>query len=114
VARTDYNQNATTEKELIMGTREEYQTLMERQLNEWKANTERLKAQADQLGGAGKAQFDQQLELIRAKQNEAWDNFSKLKGASDDAWEQWKGKLDKAWNEMQAASNRLTDQFRKT
>jgi hypothetical protein len=104
----------TTEKEVIMGAREEYQTLMERQLNEWKSNTERLKAQADQLEGAVKTQFDQQLELMRAKQNEAWDNFSKLKAAGDDAWEQWKGKLDKAWNDMKAASDRLADQFRKT
>jgi hypothetical protein len=95
-----------------MGIREEYQALLERQLNEWKAYTERLKTQADQLETQAKGQFDQQLELMRAKQNEAWDNLLKLKGASEDAWDQWKGKLDKAWDEMKAASDRLTDQFR--
>jgi hypothetical protein len=96
-----------------MGIREEYQALLERQLNEWKTYTERVKAEADQLGTQPKAQFDQQLELIRAKQNEAWDNLLKLKGASEDAWDDWKSKLDKAWDEMRAASDRLTDQFRK-
>jgi hypothetical protein len=95
-----------------MGIREEYQALLERQLNEWKAYTERLKSQADRLETQAKGQFDQQLELMRAKQNEAWDNLLKLKGASEGAWDEWKSKLDKAWDEMKAASDRLTDQFR--
>ncbi len=96
-----------------MGVREEYQALVERQLNEWKTYTERLKAQADQWGAQAKGQFDQQLELMRTKQTETWDTLSKLKGAAEDDWGQWKSKLDKGWEEMKAASDRLTDQFRK-
>jgi hypothetical protein len=96
-----------------MGIREEYQAFVEKQLNDWKAYTDRLRAQADQLGSQAKTQFDQQLETIRAKQNEAWDMFMKLKGASEDAWSQSKRQLDKAWEELRAASDRLTDQFRK-
>jgi flagellar hook-length control protein FliK len=96
-----------------MAIRDEYLALLERQLNEWKAYTERLKAEAGQLEAQAKTQFDQQLELIRAKQNEAWDNLLKLKGAGEDAWSQWKSQLDKAWDEMKAVSDRLTDQVRK-
>jgi hypothetical protein len=96
-----------------MSMREEYQALIERQLNEWKTYTERLKSQADQLGAQAKAQFEKQLEVIRAKQNEAGENFSRLKAAAADDWAQWKSKLDKAWDEMKAASDRLIDQFRK-
>ena len=33
----------------IMGFREDYQTLMEKQMNEWKAQTERFKAGADRI-----------------------------------------------------------------
>ena len=32
-----------------MGLREDYQALMEKQLNEWKAQTERFKAGAEQI-----------------------------------------------------------------
>jgi hypothetical protein len=96
-----------------MSMREEYQALIERQLNEWKTYTERLKSQADQLGAQAKAQFEKQLEVIRAKQNEALENFSRLKAAAADDWAQWKSKLDKAWDEMTVASDRLIDQFRK-
>jgi hypothetical protein len=106
----NYNENPTLQKEAIMGMRE---ALMERQLNEWKTYTERLKSQADQLGAQAKAQFEKQLEVIRAKQNEALENFSRLKAAAADDWAQWKSKLDKAWDEMTMASDRLIDQFRK-
>jgi hypothetical protein len=108
-----YNKNPTLQKEAIMSMREEYQALIERQLNEWKTYTERLKSQADQLGAQAKAQFEKQLDVIRAKQNEAGENFSRLKAAAADDWAQWKSKLDKAWDEMKAASDRLIDQFRK-
>src|SRR5687768_12684267 len=105
----NYNKNPTLQKEAIMGMREEYQALIERQLNEWKTYTERLKSQADQLGAQAKAQFEKQLEVIRAKQNEALENVSRLKAAAADDWAQWKSKLDKAWDEMKVASDRLID-----
>jgi hypothetical protein len=82
-------------------------------LNDSKTYTERLRTQADQLGTQAKAQFDQQLETVRSKQNEAWDVFMKLKGAGEDAWDQGKRQLDKAWDELRAASDRLTEPFRK-
>jgi hypothetical protein len=100
-------------KEVIMGIREEYQALIERQLADWKTYTERLKGQADQFGAQAKTQFDQQLELLRTKQNEAWDNLSKLRGAAEEDWAKWKSQLDKAWDDMKAASDRLTEQFPK-
>lgn len=96
-----------------MGVREEYQALIERQLNEWKTYTEHLRAQADQWGTQAKAQFDHQVEFIRTKQNEAWDNLARLKNAAEGDWAQWKSQLDKGWEEMKAAADRFTEQFRK-
>jgi hypothetical protein len=34
-----------------MGIREDYQSIMYRELNEWKAQTERFKANMDKVGG---------------------------------------------------------------
>lgn len=96
-----------------MGIREEYQAFIERQFNEWKTYTERLKSQADQFNAQSQAHFNQALETLRAKQNEAWDHFLKLKEASEEGWAQGKKQLDKTWDEIRAASDRITDQFRK-
>ena len=96
-----------------MGMREEYQAVMEKQLNEWKAQTERFKAGAEQIEVKAKAQYDKNLELLHAKQEAAWENFHKMKTASDSAWEQFKVHMEKAGGEFKIAAERMTSQFKK-
>lgn len=96
-----------------MDIRKEYQALVEKQLSEWKAYAEKLKKHSGELEAQARRQFDQQLELIRARQAEAAEYLAKLKAASEEGWAELKGRLDKAWDEMRKASDRLTEQFRK-
>lgn len=95
-----------------MDIRSEYLALMERQLDEWKSFTERIRSQTDQLEAQARTQFTQGLETLRAKQNDAWDSLMKLKSSGEDAWDQWKTQLDRSWEEMRKSSDKLTDQFR--
>jgi hypothetical protein len=96
-----------------MGMREEYQALMEKQLNEWKAQTERFKAGAGQVETELKAEYGKSLGFLHAKQNEAWKNFAKLKDASEDAWGQFKEDMDKAGGDLKDAAERMAKQFKK-
>ena len=64
----------------------EYQALVERQLNEWKAYAEKLKKHSSELEAQARRQFDQQLELIRAKQAEVREHFNKLKATGEEGW----------------------------
>jgi hypothetical protein len=96
-----------------MGIREEYQALMEKQLNEWKAQAERFKAGAEQMGAQAKAQYEKSLEVLHAKQEEALQNFSKLKDANESAWEQLKARMDRAGAELKDAVERMSTIFKK-
>lgn len=96
-----------------MGIREDYQSQMEKQLNEWKAQTERFKAGVAQVEAQAKAQYEKNLELLHAKQEEAWDNFGKLKSAGEGAWDQFKAKMDKASDELKDAADRMTAHLKK-
>jgi hypothetical protein len=96
----------------IMEPRENYQTQMEKQLNEWKAQTERFKAGAEQIEANSKAQYDKQLEKLRAAQADAWENFYKLKGATESNWAEFKTHMDKAGGEVKAAFERMTTSFK--
>lgn len=96
-----------------MSMRDEYQAVMEKQLNEWKAQTERFKAGAAQVEAKAKAQYEKNLEVLHAKQDEAWANFRKMQAAGDSAWEQFKVHMDKAGGEIKIATESLTNQFRK-
>jgi hypothetical protein len=93
-----------------MGTREDYQAAMEKQLNEWKKQTDQFKAAAEQSGAQAKAAYDKQLELLRSQQDEAWNNFYKLKSASEESWEQVRANMDKAWNDLTAATEKALKQ----
>jgi len=96
-----------------MGTREDYQAVMETQLNQWKAQTERFQAGAAQMGAQAKAQYEKNLALLQAKQEEAWANFHKLTNASDGGpWEQYKANMEKASAELKEAAERVTTQFK--
>lgn len=95
-----------------MSMREEYQALMEKQLGEWKAQTERFKASAQELEAQAKMQFDKNLELLRSKQAEAWDHFQKMKVANEGAWAQFKSHLEKAGGEVKVAVDQMTKTFK--
>jgi hypothetical protein len=96
----------------IMELREKYQTQMEKQLNEWKAQTERFKAGAERIEAQSKAQYDKQLEKLRAAQADAWENFYKLKGATESTWAEFKTHMDKAGGEVKAAFENMTTKFK--
>ncbi len=95
-----------------MSMREDYQALMEKQLNEWKAQAERLKAGAGQFEAQAKAQFDKNLELLRTKQAEAWEHFHKLKDANESAWAQFKTHVDAAGAEVKSTVERMMKSFK--
>jgi len=96
-----------------MGTREDYQALMEKQLNEWKAQTERFKAGIAQIEAHGKAQYEKNLEALRAKQAEAWENLYTLKNANESAWGQFKAHMDKAGEEVKTAVEQLAAKLKR-
>jgi Zn-dependent M32 family carboxypeptidase len=96
----------------IMGIREDYQALIEKQLNEWKAQTERFKSSAEQIEAHAKVQYEKNLEALRAAQAQAWENFYKLKGANEGAWEQMKAHMDKVGEEVKSAVDRMRTNFK--
>jgi hypothetical protein len=95
-----------------MGLREDYQALIEKQLNEFKAQTERFKSNAAQVEAHAKVQFEKNLEALRATQAQAWENFHKLKTANEGAWEQMKAHMDKVGDEVRSAVDRMRTNFK--
>ena len=95
-----------------MGTREDYQAVMETQSNQWKAQTERVKPGSRRWGRRPRPST-RKISRLQAKQEEAWENFHKLTNASDGGpWEQFRANMDKASGELKAAGERITKQFR--
>jgi hypothetical protein len=96
-----------------MGLREDYQATMEKQLNDWKVQAEHLKVGFDQMEVSAKDQYNKSLEMLRVKQGEAWENFDKLKSASESAWGQFRAGMDKAGGEVKSAIENMSSSFKK-
>jgi len=95
-----------------MGIREDYQALMEKQLKEWQAQAETLKAGAEKFESSAKAQYEKMLENLRASQTQAWENFNKLKGSNETVWTDFKAHMDKAGAEVRAAVESLATKLK--
>ena len=95
-----------------MGMREDYQALMEKRLNEWKAQADRIKADAESMQAHMKAQYEAGLKMLQARQNEAWDNFHKLKDANEATWAQVKAHMDSAGEQVKKAMEAVTSRFK--
>jgi hypothetical protein len=95
-----------------MGMREEYQALIEKQLNDWKQQMESLKAGAEMMQAHTKAQFEFGLKLLQARQAEAWENFQKLKQANEGSWADFRTHMDKAGEEIKSAYVTLMSRFK--
>ena len=96
-----------------MGFREDYQATMEKQLNEWKVQTEQFKTGFDQMEVNAKDQYNKGLEMLRVKQGEAWEHFDKLKSANESAWGQFQARMDKAGGEVKSAIEHMSSGFKK-
>jgi hypothetical protein len=96
-----------------MGIREDYQAVMERQLNEWKALAERFRTDAGQMGTQARAQYERSLDALQTKQGQAWERFHELKAANEGAWMQFKDHMDRAGAEVKSAVEQLTTVFKR-
>jgi len=95
-----------------MELREDYQKLMEKQLNDWKAQAERFKAGVEKMEAHNKVLYDKQLEILRVRHADASESFTKLKSANESTWLEFKAHMEKAGREVQAAVDSMTTSFK--
>ncbi|HTP38017.1 MAG TPA: hypothetical protein VMI92_00440 [Steroidobacteraceae bacterium] len=91
-----------------MGMQEDYQALMEKQLQAWKVQAERFKADAEQMQAQAKEQYEKALATLQQRQAEAWDHFYKLKSANEGSWARFKEHMDQASENVKAAFAQFT------
>ena len=95
-----------------MGKKEAYQQKLEAQLDEWKADINKLKARADQADADTQLAYYKQIEELQSKQESAREKLKGLKEAGEDAWEDLKAGMDSAWNSLSQALKSATSRFK--
>jgi F0F1-type ATP synthase membrane subunit b/b' len=91
--------------------REAYRKKVEAQLAEWRAEIEKLRAQADQAEADARIRYHEEIEKLRGYQREAEDQLDRMRAASEGAWDDVRAGMDRAWNEMAEAMRRAYARF---
>ena len=79
-----------------------YESNLEAQLAQWKAEIDVLKAKAKRATVDAMVQYDRSIDSLQGKHDEAAKRLRSLKAASDDAWEGMKASTEKVWTEFKA------------
>jgi len=95
-----------------MSKKEAYQQKIEAQLNEWKADIDKLKSRADQANASAQVGLYEQIDELKAKREAVAKKFEELRNASDEAWEDVKSGLDLAKESLSEAMSSASDRFK--
>ncbi len=79
-----------------------YESSLEAQLAQWKAEIDVLKAKVRRAEVDAKVNYDESIDAMQRKHDEAAKRLRSLKAASDEAWEGMKTSTDKVWTEFKA------------
>ena len=80
-----------------------YAQKLRAKLDEWQADIDKMKAQAEQAEADGKIEYDEQIRELRAKRDEMEDKLDALQEANESAWDDVRQGADRAWAEMSKA-----------
>ncbi|MGB5268578.1 MAG: hypothetical protein WBN30_18450 [Polyangiales bacterium] len=85
-----------------MKDRELYQQKMQAQLDQWKAEVDKLKAKSS--GSSADAQLDinRQIRALERKIEEGKGKLSEIAAAGEDAWESIKDGVESAWDALKS------------
>lgn len=95
-----------------MASKAAYQQKLEAQLKEWDANLALVRAKASKATADARVSFENELEKMKVKREEAHRSLEELGKRSESAWEDMKDSTEKVWAEMGKAMEKMTARFK--
>ena len=84
-----------------MSDKELYQQKKQSQLDEWKADVDKLKAKVSGASADAQLEINKQIRDLESKIEEGKVKLSELAEAGEDAWESIKDSVKSAWEKLQ-------------
>lgn len=93
----------------MLENRKAYESKLDAQLAQWKADIDVLKAKAKRAEVDAMVNYDKAIDVLERKHDEVGHHLRDLKVASDDAWESVKAGTEKAWLELKSLLQRSAE-----
>ncbi|WP_107852587.1 sll1863 family stress response protein [Oceanimonas marisflavi] len=95
-----------------MNERELYQQKAKARLDEWKAELDKLKAQAEQADADTRIELNRQIKTMKAQIEQGENKLDELSEAGEQSWEELKQGFENAWNSLSDAFGKAADKFK--
>lgn len=94
-----------------MSNKEAYKAKIRAQLDEWKAEADKLRARIKKSQADKKIDSSKYLDDLKVKQQDARAKLKQLESSGEDAWEDIKSGLDKATAELKDSFKKARSKF---
>ena len=95
-----------------MMDKELYQRKMQAQLDEWKADVDKLRARASRASADTQLKMNEQIRALDSKIAEGKVKLSELSGVGEDAWESIREGVESAWDSLKSAVSDAAVKFK--
>ena len=95
-----------------MDDKELYQQKLQAQLDEWKADVDKLRAKASKASADAQLTMNKQVDALDRKIEEGKVKLSELARSSEDAWESVKQGVESAWGSLKSAFRDASSKFK--
>jgi uncharacterized coiled-coil DUF342 family protein len=100
------------ERRHIMSSRDEYVRKMQAKLEEWNAEIDALTVKAGKVTAEVRNEYNEQIELLKARQAEARQKIEELQHAGENAWGDLKSGIELARTAMGEAIDSARSRFK--
>lgn len=100
-------------KEYASEKKEQFQSRMKKDLENFDAEIERLKEKSKSAVGSAKQEIEDQLRKVEAQRVTVAEKMGELSRSSGDAWKDVKKGVESAYSEMKNAFKKASSHFKK-
>lgn len=94
-----------------MTDKAKYSSEKDAELKKWEATVNLWKAKAQKVEADAKADYENLLQDLGAKQDAARTKLDKLKNSSGEAWQELRKGLESSFGELRSALDKATEKF---
>ena len=96
-----------------MSTRASYVEKLKAQLDEWRADLDRLEAEAKKASPGTELRYGEQIKELRQKAEEAQETLLKIREENEDAWKDLKKGAENMWGAFKKSFVKAKSEFKK-